>query len=75
MVFPEEAIGARAFPKDLALHLNGYYAARGVDVRAGAQVEAVVEERGGFTVRTSRGEIAADVPLDTPCASHRDHLS
>ncbi len=61
IVFPEEAIGARAYPRDLALHLNGYFAERGVDVRAGAQVEGVVEERGGFTVRTSRGELRADL--------------
>src|SRR5512133_583919 len=61
IVFPEEAIGARVFPRDLAHHLNCYSAERGVDVRPDAQVEGVVEERGGFTVRTSRGEIRADL--------------
>jgi NADPH-dependent 2,4-dienoyl-CoA reductase/sulfur reductase-like enzyme len=61
IVFPEDAIGARAFPRDLALHLNAYYAEHGVDVRAGTQVTGLVDEGGGVTVRTSGGELRADV--------------
>jgi NADPH-dependent 2,4-dienoyl-CoA reductase/sulfur reductase-like enzyme len=61
LVFPEDGIGARVFPRDLALHLNGYYAERGVDVRAGEQVSAVAQDRGGFTLRTTRAELRADL--------------
>ncbi len=61
MIFPEEGIGARAFPRDLALHLNGYYAERGVDVRAGEVVTGLSAERGGVTLRTGGGELRADL--------------
>jgi 3-phenylpropionate/trans-cinnamate dioxygenase ferredoxin reductase subunit len=61
MIFPEEAIGARAYPRDLALHLNGYFAERGVTVRAGEGVTGLTAEGGGFTIRTTGGEIRADL--------------
>src|SRR5512140_1899755 len=61
MIFPEEAIGARAYPRDLALHLNGYFAERGVDVRAGEGVTGIAAEPGGVTVRTGRGALRADL--------------
>lgn len=47
MVFPEDGIGARLFPKDLALFLNEYYRERGVEVLAGEMV-------GGFEKRGER---------------------
>jgi NADPH-dependent 2,4-dienoyl-CoA reductase/sulfur reductase-like enzyme len=61
MVFPEEAIGARAYPADLARAITTYFTGRGVRVLAGDGV-AAVEERGGRTlVRTTRGhELLAD---------------
>ncbi len=61
MIFPEEGVGARAFPRDVALHLNGYCAERGVDVRAGESIAGVAVERGGFALRTGRGELRADL--------------
>ena len=56
MLFPEDGIGARLFPSDLARFLVGYYREKGVDVRPGEQVAAVnragshviVETRGGL---------------------------
>jgi 3-phenylpropionate/trans-cinnamate dioxygenase ferredoxin reductase component len=60
LLFPEEGIGSRLFPRELALHLNGYYAAKGVDVRAGELVTALEPDRGGFVVRTARAELRAD---------------
>lgn len=35
LLFPDDAIGARLFPPDLASHLNEYYRERGVDVLSG----------------------------------------
>jgi len=55
MIFPEEAIGARLFPRDLALFLNETYRGRGVDVRAGELVGAVERHGEGFHVTTDGG--------------------
>lgn len=38
MLFPEDAICARAYPKDLAASVTAYYREKGVDVRAGMTV-------------------------------------
>ena len=61
MVFPEPAIGARAYPQELAAHVTRTFEGKGVRVLAGRAV-AAVEERGERTaVRTSGGEeIVAD---------------
>jgi NADPH-dependent 2,4-dienoyl-CoA reductase/sulfur reductase-like enzyme len=61
MVFPEDGIGARNFPRDLSLHLNAYFAARGVDVRPGVRLTALTEEAEGATLVTSGGPIRADL--------------
>ncbi|ABS25790.1 NAD(P)/FAD-dependent oxidoreductase [Anaeromyxobacter sp. Fw109-5] len=61
LLFPEEGIGARLFPRELALHLNGYYAEREVDVRPGEKVTGLAEHGSGFALRTDRGELRADL--------------
>jgi NADPH-dependent 2,4-dienoyl-CoA reductase/sulfur reductase-like enzyme len=61
LVFPEEGIGARLFPRDLAVHLSRYYAERGVEVRGGERVTGLVALGPGFTLRTDRAEIQADL--------------
>ncbi len=61
LLFPEEGIGARAFPKDLSLHLNGYYAQRGVDVRPGELITGLARERDGFALRTDHAQLRADL--------------
>jgi 3-phenylpropionate/trans-cinnamate dioxygenase ferredoxin reductase component len=60
LLFPEEGIGSRLFPRELALHLNGYYAEKGVDVWAGELVTGLDPDGGGFVVRTARAELRAD---------------
>jgi 3-phenylpropionate/trans-cinnamate dioxygenase ferredoxin reductase subunit len=62
MVFPEEAIGARAYPRELAQAVTAYFEEKGVRVLANDSV-AAVEERGDRTlVRTGKGhELLADV--------------
>ncbi len=61
MVFPEDAVGARSYPADLARAITRYFEEKGVRVLAGDTV-ASVEERGGRTaVRTGAGhELVAD---------------
>jgi len=61
LLFPEEGIGARLFPRELALHLNGYYAEREVEVRSGQRLTGLVADGPGFTLSTDRGEIRADL--------------
>lgn len=55
MIFPEEGIGARLFPRDLALFLNNYYREHGVEVLAGELVQALEGRQGDFRLRTDGG--------------------
>lgn len=60
MLFPEEGIGARIYPRDLALSLNDYYREKGVDVRAGVSANGMERRGNGFALRTESGEIVVD---------------
>jgi 3-phenylpropionate/trans-cinnamate dioxygenase ferredoxin reductase subunit len=55
MLFPEDGIGARVFPADLARHLVGYYREKGVDARPGERVTALIEQGSQTVVETSSG--------------------
>jgi 3-phenylpropionate/trans-cinnamate dioxygenase ferredoxin reductase component len=55
MIFPEEAIGTRLFPRDLALSLNDYYRGKGVEVVAGERVGGVERRDGGYRVAVGGG--------------------
>jgi 3-phenylpropionate/trans-cinnamate dioxygenase ferredoxin reductase subunit len=55
MLFPEEGIGARIFPADLAKFLNGYYHEKGVAVNPGAQVADIKSADGSLVVSTKSG--------------------
>ena len=61
LVFPEEGIGARIFPRDLALHLNGYYAEREVEVRSGEVLTGLSSTGSAYVLTTGRGEFRADL--------------
>jgi NADPH-dependent 2,4-dienoyl-CoA reductase/sulfur reductase-like enzyme len=61
MVFPDDGVGARLFPAELSAFVNDYYREQGVDVRAGATVEAIARDDGGFSVTTDDGDLQADV--------------
>jgi 3-phenylpropionate/trans-cinnamate dioxygenase ferredoxin reductase subunit len=56
LVFPKPGIGARLFPAELSLWLNGYFRERGVEVLAGTDVAAVERDGQGFVVRMSGGD-------------------
>lgn len=61
LLFPENGIGARVFPDDLARFLVGFYGEKGVDVRPGEQVTNVTGGGPGLVVRTKSGQsIAVD---------------
>lgn len=55
MLFPEDGIGSRVFPADLARFLVGYFAEKGVAVMPGQRVTNVTSRNGGFTVETASG--------------------
>jgi 3-phenylpropionate/trans-cinnamate dioxygenase ferredoxin reductase subunit len=62
MLFPEDGIGARLFPPDLASFVSETYREHGVDVRAGESVSRVTRGRAGLAVATESGaELEADV--------------
>lgn len=76
LIFPEEAIGARLFPPDLALSLNEYYRGKGVELAAGSLVGAVENEDGVFRVVLEGGEtVAADVVVAGLGIVPRDELA
>jgi NADPH-dependent 2,4-dienoyl-CoA reductase/sulfur reductase-like enzyme len=54
-LFPEEGIGARIFPKDLARFVTDYYREKGVDVRTGEAVTGVRRADAGLSVETKSG--------------------
>ncbi|HEX7348746.1 MAG TPA: FAD-dependent oxidoreductase [Rhodanobacteraceae bacterium] len=61
MVFPDAAICARAYPKDLADFVTGYYREKGVDVRTGLTVASGAKSGGAFNLKLSDGTtLAAD---------------
>jgi NADPH-dependent 2,4-dienoyl-CoA reductase/sulfur reductase-like enzyme len=55
LLFPEDGIGARLFPAELARFLVGYYAEKGADARSGQQVTGVLESGSQVVVETKSG--------------------
>ncbi len=70
MVFPEQGIGARMFPSDLALFLNKFYRDKGVEVRNAEQVANVEVRDGQFTVTlmSAQGERAQTIMVEAVVA-------
>ena len=62
MIFPEEGIGARVYPKSLSMYLNKYYKSKGIDIYAGERVSSITLEAAVYKIKTSNGkEIPADL--------------
>lgn len=61
MIFPEQNIGERVFPRDLSQYVSGFYKQKGVEVLAGEKIVAL-EARGDQRVLTTatRGQILVD---------------
>ena len=56
LIFPDEGIGSRMFPRDLALFLSEFYRKKGVEVLSGASVTAMEgpEDRPTLKVRAAQ---------------------
>jgi NADPH-dependent 2,4-dienoyl-CoA reductase/sulfur reductase-like enzyme len=70
LAFPEEGIGARIFPADLARFLNGYYREKGVEVLHG-QLVVGAERKGGRIqerLRPAEGGAERDLEIDAAVA-------
>ena len=59
MIFPEDGVCARAFPRDLADFVTGYYREKGVQVLTG-DVPTAISDSGSVRTKSGR-EIASDV--------------
>ena len=55
LVFPEEAIGTKRYPSELAHFLNDYYRQKGVEVVPNQVVSNLMERDGRYTVWTQGG--------------------
>ena len=73
MIFASPGIGSRIFPVRLALWLNGYFSARGVEVVSDAAVTGVHSDDRGATVsfETARG---ARTTRPRRCRVHAQHV-
>ena len=64
LVFPEQGIGSRIFPADLALFLNDYYREKGVEVIPGTAIKKVERRNGDLILIPEVGqEIQADTAI------------
>jgi NADPH-dependent 2,4-dienoyl-CoA reductase/sulfur reductase-like enzyme len=64
MIVPEDGVGARLFPRDLAQNVTEYYRGKGVDVRANSLASDITSRDGTLTLQTSGGEtITADAAV------------
>ena len=62
MLVPEDGIGARVFPADLARYLLAYYREQGIDVRSGEGLAALRQNAAKVVVNTTGGtELSVDV--------------
>lgn len=61
MIFPEQNIGARVFPRDLAQYVSGFYKQKGVEVLAGGKIVALEAHGDQLILQTAiRGQIVVD---------------
>ena len=61
MLFPDEGIGGRRYPRDLSMFLNEFYREKGVDVRAGERIVGLKEQGTKASLKTQSGrEVVVD---------------
>lgn len=56
MLFPEDGIGARIYPRSLSQFLNDYYRQKGVDVLANEQITSLEPHKGRYTLHLQNGK-------------------
>ena len=65
LLFPEDGICARLFPKDLSQHLNDYYRKKGVEVLPGEQITGLEPRKDRYILHTKGGR---DLQVDAVVA-------
>ncbi len=65
MIFPEEGIGARVYPREISLHLNDYFREKGVEVLTGVNVTDMSAGKTSFLIHTDR---EVPIPVDAVIA-------
>jgi len=61
IIFPEEGIGARVYPRRLSSHLNSYYPEKGVTVLAEDGISYIEKRDASYSIKTTKGrEVVAD---------------
>ena len=61
MVFPEDGIGAKVYPKELSQYLNNYYRSKGVDVMTGVNIIDVKKSKDSVSLVTDKN---IQIPVD-----------
>ena len=61
MLFPDEGIGARVYPRDLSQYLNSFFRGKGVEVLAGENVKDLKKSKDSYLLITDKGH---QVPVD-----------
>jgi NADPH-dependent 2,4-dienoyl-CoA reductase/sulfur reductase-like enzyme len=60
MIFPEEGIGSKVYPRGLSTFLKSYYEEKGVNVIAGGSIVNIDNRNGRLLVRSNKGrEVSA----------------
>jgi NADPH-dependent 2,4-dienoyl-CoA reductase/sulfur reductase-like enzyme len=61
MLFPEEGIGSKLFPRELSLFINEYYREKGIEVLDGANLKDVQKRNGSYyLIHDNGGDIQVD---------------
>ena len=61
MLFPDEGIGARVYPRELSRYLNDYFREKGVEMLTGENVIDLKKSKGSYLLITDQGrQIAVD---------------
>jgi 3-phenylpropionate/trans-cinnamate dioxygenase ferredoxin reductase component len=55
MLFPDEGIGARVFPRELSQYLNDFFREKGVEVLSGENVKDLKKSKGSYLLITDQG--------------------
>jgi NADPH-dependent 2,4-dienoyl-CoA reductase/sulfur reductase-like enzyme len=59
LLFPEEGIGARVYPRELSQYLNDFFRGKGVEVLAGVNVKDLQKSKDSYLLITDKGQPVA----------------
>jgi len=61
MLFPEDGIGARVYPRELSQYLNDFFREKGVELLTGVNVKDLKKSKDSFLLITDKEQ---QVPVD-----------